>query len=227
MRWRNMLPGGLKDFMKLLRVRRRYPGRMIFTPYVHPTAELGVDCRLHRQVQVGSRVRIGDYSYVNDGTLIGSGTIGKFCSIAYYCEIGMHEHPLDYVSTSPFIYGTPNIFAEAECWNDFPSPPIVGNDVWIASGAKVLQGVRISDGAVVAAGAVVTKDVPPYAIVAGVPARIIRYRFGPEQIERLLTLQWWNMSPAELLRNGSFFRAGKDWFRHLPAATVASGRKAA
>ncbi len=222
-----LIPRNLRAFVKLLLVRRRYPGRMIHTPYVHPTARLGVCCRLHREVLVGRNVSIGDYSYVNDGTLIGSGTIGKFCSIAYHCEIGMHQHPLDYVSTSPLLYGPQNIFQEAELWDDFRSPPIIGNDVWIASGAKILQGVHISDGAVVAAGAVVTKDVPPYAIVAGVPARTIRYRFGPREIESLLALQWWNMSLAELQRNKSFFRAGKDWFRHLPAAQVCRERKAA
>ena len=90
-----------------------------------------------------------------------------------------------------------------------------------------LQGVRISDGAVVAAGAVVTKNVPPYAIVAGVPARILRYRFGPREIETLLALQWWNMPLAELLRNRSFLQAGRDWLQHLPAEFVRDEKKAA
>ena len=133
------MPRSFRDYVKLLLVRRRYPGRTIHTPYVHPTAKLGMHCRLHRGVQVGPNVSIGDYSYVNDGTLIGSGTIGRFCSLAYYCEIGMHEHPLDHVSTSPFIYGPQNIFQEAELWHDFRSPPIIGNDVWMASGAKICR----------------------------------------------------------------------------------------
>jgi virginiamycin A acetyltransferase len=226
MRLGDWIPGSLKAFVNVWRARRRYPGRAIHTPHVHPPAKLGLKCRLHRDVQIGPHVSIGDYSCVNDGTLIGSGTIGKFCSIGYYCGIGMHEHPLDRVSTSPFLYGAKNLFGGPGLWDDFPRPPAIGNDVWLGAHAVVLQGVRIGDGAVVAAGAVVTKDVPPYAIVAGVPAQILRCRFGPPEIETLLALEWWNMSPAELQRNRSFLQAGGDWLEHLPAAAC-DDRKAA
>jgi acetyltransferase-like isoleucine patch superfamily enzyme len=221
------MPRSVAAYVRLLVVRRRYPGRMIYTADVHATAALGAQCRLHRGVQIGANVHIGDYSYVNDGTLIGSGAIGKFCSIGYYCGIGMHEHPLDRVSTSPFLYGRLNLFGGPGLWDEFQRPPVIGNDVWIGSHAVVLQGVRIGDGAVVAAGAVATKDVPPYAIVAGVPAGIVRYRFGAREIETLLALQWWNMPPAELLRNRSFLQAGPGWIEGLPAAFVRERKKAA
>ncbi|HEY4760282.1 MAG TPA: CatB-related O-acetyltransferase [Thermoguttaceae bacterium] len=178
-------------------------------------------------MQIGANVSIGDYSYVNDGTLIGSGTIGKFCSIGYYCEIGMHEHPIDYISTSPFVYGSINIFDEKCIWDDFRSPPIIGNDVWIASKATILQGVRVSDGAVIAAGSVVTKDVPPYAIVVGVPARIVRFRFNPHEISSLLALQWWNMSSAVMRQNKDFLCAGVNWYKYFPTNTISDEEKAA
>ena len=110
MSWHDLIPFSIKSFLHLQRARWRYPDRKIYTPYVHHSAKLGISCRLNRDVQIGSNVSIGDYTYINDGTLIGSGSIGKFCSIAYHCEIGMHEHPLDYISTSPFLYGSNNIF---------------------------------------------------------------------------------------------------------------------
>jgi virginiamycin A acetyltransferase len=224
---RDFIPEGLKSYLRLIRTRFRYPGRDINTCIVHPTVQLGVGCRLATGVQIGRNVHIGDYSYANEGTVIGSGNIGKYCSIGYYCEIGLHEHPMEYISTSPFLYGSRNIFDEKSNWDDFRSPPDIGNDVWIASKATILQGVRISDGVVIAAGAVVTKDVPPYAIVAGVPAKIVRHRFGPREIEMLIAMQWWNMSLSELHKNRSLFQAGKDWFRHIPAATIYDKKGAA
>lgn len=217
MKARDFIPQGISSYLRLILTRLRYPNREIDTFSVHPTVQLGTPCWIAAGVQIGRHVRIGDYSYVNDGTLIGSGTIGKFCSVGYYCEIGMHEHPVDYISTSSMLYGPRNIFAEECKWDEFSNPPVIGNDVWIASKAVILQGVCISDGAVIAAGSVVTKDVPPYAIVAGVPARIVRRRFNPHEIDALLALQWWNMSPSDLKQNKSLLCAGKNWYERLPA----------
>jgi virginiamycin A acetyltransferase len=223
---RNFIPEGIKSYLRLLMTKWRYPNRQIGTYMVHPSVQLGMSCRLASNVQIGRNVEIGDYSYANDYTLIGSGKIGKFCSIGYFCEIGMHEHPIDYVSTSPFIYGSKNIFSEECCWDDFASPPIIGNDVWIGSKATILQGVLVSDGAVIAAGSVVTKNVPPYAIVAGVPAKILRYRFNPDKIRALLAMQWWNMPLSKLLQNKSLFRS-KDWFEQLSSHISDQMEKAA
>jgi acetyltransferase-like isoleucine patch superfamily enzyme len=167
-------------------------------------------------VEIDSRAVLGDCSYVTRGTIIGPAVIGKFCSVGNYCQIGMPEHPLTFVSTSPRTYGRSNVFGKRDDWNDFPRPPVIGNDVWIGSGAQVLQGVKVGDGAVLAAGAIVTKDVPPYAIVAGVPARILRYRFDENRIQTLLRLKWWDW-PIEKLKDHSGSFSTPDWsFDEIP-----------
>jgi hypothetical protein len=89
--------------------------------------------------------------------------------------------------------------------------PHIGNDVWIGGGVIVLQGTTIGDGAVIAAGAVVTRDVAPYAVVAGVPARVLKYRFSPEQVEYLLRLRWWDLPPAQLRELAPTLFADEDW----------------
>jgi acetyltransferase-like isoleucine patch superfamily enzyme len=165
---------------------------------------------------------IGDYSYVNRGTIVGSGKIGKFCSIGYYCQIGMHDHPIRFASTSPLTYGRRNLFGKACCWDDFSAPPVIGNDVWIGSGAQVLQGVTVGDGAVVASGAVVNKPVPPYVIVGGVPARILKNRFDYDRTEALMRLRWWD-SPFDDLQELADLFGTPDWA--ISTETSAMGRR--
>jgi acetyltransferase-like isoleucine patch superfamily enzyme len=154
---------------------------------------------ISRDVEIAPNVRLGDYSYVNAGTVIGSGSVGKYCSIGYFCQIGLPEHPISLLSTSPRLYGEKNIFALPPAWNDESKPPQIGNDVWIASSVIVLRGVTIGDGAVIGAGAVVTRNVEPYAICVGVPSRMIGKRFAPEKIDMLLRRRWWDLSKEELL----------------------------
>jgi len=162
---------------------------------------------LEAPVRVGGRLQfngsIGAYSYVRfDGRIAGrTGSIGRYCSIAPGVVIGDGEHPTDWLSTHPFQWGVDTwLSKEEQKANAFPKrtgkPKLkIGNDVWIGAGATILPGLTVGDGAVVAAGAVVTRDVPPYAIVGGVPARIIRYRFSSETIVRLLALKWWQFTP--------------------------------
>lgn len=136
---------------------------------------------------------LGDYSYISGPRAYVDGAIiGKFCSIARQVTLGVKGHNYHWVTTSPIIqsvaYGMVNERVEAPQ----KGPVVVGNDVWIGMNANVLGGVKIGDGAVVAADAVVTKDVPPYAIVGGNPARIIKYRFNEETIKKLLNIRWWD-----------------------------------
>lgn len=211
--FRQLIPYCLRQHIRLVRLRLRYPGRKINSHLINDNVLLGNHCVIHRDVEIISGTQIGDYSYVNAGSIIVSGIIGKFCSIGYFCQIGVHEHPIDFMSTSPFLYGKENILKAETSWDDIYSPPLIGNDVWIGSKAIILQGVKIGDGAVIAAGAVVTKDVPPYAIVGGVPAKVIKYRFNEKEIDFLLKCKWWDMPPEGLHKFKSCFSAGVDWKR--------------
>ncbi|PAE38191.1 hypothetical protein CHI06_18905 [Bacillus sp. 7884-1] len=179
--------------------------------------KLGNKCFINPNTQIFSEAELGDYSYINTGTLVGEGTkIGKYCSISYYCQIGLYGHPVNFISTHPSTYGKNNIFAEGEIDFIDKEPPIIGNDVWIGGNAVVMRGVNIGDGAIVAAGAVVTKDVPDYSIVAGVPAKVIKMRFEDEKVNFLKKLKWWNLPKEELLKYKKLFHANENWVNNIP-----------
>lgn len=168
----------LKKELKIAKIKRKR--KRVFLEKNNTIKSLG--CK------VGRLTYCGDNVFVPDNRT----TIGSFCSIASNINIGMFMHPTDYMTTSPFFY------TESLGWNEgqqeiYSEPVKVGNDVWIGSGVSIKGGVTIGDGAVIGAGAVVTKNVPPYAIVAGVPAKIIRYRFEEDVIKELLELKWWDL----------------------------------
>ena len=145
--------------------------------------------------------------YIGKNTYIGyCNKIGKFTSISFDVKIGLVAHPLNYLSTSPILYSKRRGWLKETIYNDSQSGFVeIGNDVLISANAIILAGVKIGDGAVIGAGALVNKDVPPYAIVAGVPAKIIRYRFTEEVINKLLKIKWWDLSKDNILKHQSNF----------------------
>lgn len=173
-----------------------------------PIAEHPRVCFLKSVIQ-SPLIQVGDYTYYDDpidptgferNVLYHFGperlVIGKFCAIATGVQfiMGGANHKLDGVSTYPFPIFGHGWESHMPLLMDLPSrgDTIIGHDVWIGYQATLMPGVTIGDGAVIAAKAVVTRDVPPYTIVGGNPAQPIRSRFSPEDIERLLTLQWWH-----------------------------------
>jgi acetyltransferase-like isoleucine patch superfamily enzyme len=159
------------------------------------------------ELDVSHDLTIGAYSFMRSAYVSGSPIIGRYCSVGAGFSIGEPDHPLDWLGTASLQY-TPAKFAfhppmagfEArERPDDLAPPARIGNDVWIGSNVMVLGGVRVGDGAVLAAGAVVTRDVAPYAIVGGVPARIIRRRFADAGlVKELRTLRWWEFLAPDL-----------------------------
>lgn len=143
---------------------------------------------------------IGRYSYIGYNSEVHSCDIGAFCSIANQLIVGGAKHPLNWVSTSPVFYnvggGTGRHLGNQEI--DPLKRTTIGNDVWIGSRVTIIQGLNIGTGAVIGTGSIVTKDVPPYAVVAGSPARIIKYRFDEDTIQKLLNSNWWKLSDEEL-----------------------------
>lgn len=163
-------------------------------------------------------VKMGDFSYVGGYSYLKNATIGKFTSIASEVKIGLGMHPVDLVSTHPLFY------APKKEWSIAPSIDVpfeeykevlIGNDVWIGTRVIIMDGLKIGNGAIIAAGSVVTKDVPDFAIVGGVPAKILKYRFAPDVIVKVSKSEWWNWDDNEKSKYLSKFLSIKDFIDHL------------
>lgn len=166
---------------------------------VAPTAILGganeieAPARLFGDVRL-NRSKVGAYTSISPGALVNDASIGRYCSIGHQCEIGPTQHPTNWLTTASVPFS--NTFMQKGYHRTGPpfeltEPVTIGNDVWIGANACIMGGVTIGDGAIVGFGTIVTKDVPPYAVVAGNPARIVKQRFMDDVAEALLAFQWW------------------------------------
>jgi virginiamycin A acetyltransferase len=190
----------------------------------HPHVRFGRGCYVDEESTFEDGVHIYDFarvtsttiglnSYVAAKSAVHNCTIGRFCSIGPEVMIGLGIHPTgNMVSTHPSFYSSrnPTVSYRKDLSLEEYKPVIIGNDVWVGARAIILDGVTIGDGAVIGAGAVVTKNVEPYTIMGGVPARLIRRRFTQEQADALITFGWWN-------RGEDFWKQHADLFADADA----------
>lgn len=185
------------------------------TPWVDPSAEVS-GCRLGAWTAVHARTRLsdselGDYSYIMEDCEIAHTVIGRFVSVAAAVRLNPGNHPLERAALHHFTYRSADYRLGSDedgaffAWRR-AHPVTLGADVWIGHGAIVLPGITIGTGAAVGAGAVVTKDVPPFAIVVGNPARLLRVRFEPAVCAGLLALAWWDWPHDRLAATLADFR---------------------
>lgn len=170
--------------------------------------------------QLNSEVMVAPYASIHNSSIdsltsIGRNTkithssIGKFCAISWNCSINAIHHPTDRISISAFPY-VPHVGNFVSKREQHYQNVIIENDVWIGANSVIMPGVKIGNGAIIGANAVVTKDVPDYAIVGGVPAKVIKYRFNENVISSLLELKWWNLDKAEIKENIKLFQNKLD-----------------
>lgn len=185
-------------------------------PVIHATARvrdsvIGAYVEIHEFARIRDS-SVGDYSYLQEHVSLLNADLGRFCAIAAMTRMGAPNHPYQRVSQHRFTYTPeyywPELQRDHEFFADRGADRVrLGNDVWCGHGATLLPGVDVGHGAVIAAGAVVTRDVAPYTIVAGVPARILKPRFPAEIAERLIQIGWWDWSGERLVAALADFRA--------------------
>ena len=192
----NMIKNYISRLRNYIYLSRKYPkSKISIKTLIDLNSELGEYSKIYPQALI-SNSKIGKFTYVCPNTNIINTKVGSFCSIASGVRCGGGFHPSrDFISTNPIFYSTlgqTNIVVTDKDYFEELKPIEIGHDVWIGTNAIILDGVKIGTGAIIGAGAVVTKDVEPYAIVGGIPAKLIRYRFDREQINKLLNeIKWW------------------------------------
>lgn len=188
-------------------VKKVLRGKCVVDCVIDSTARINAGCSVYH-------CSMGRHSYMGYDCEVINTEVGSFCSIASGIRIGEAEHPTSWVSTSPVFQDVKNSSIEkryARLPVQSSKRTVIGHDVWIGTNAIIKAGVNIGTGAVVASGAVVTKDVEPYAIVGGCPARLIRFRFNSETIEKLLSSKWWEKDDSVLYAVGKYADNPKEF----------------
>lgn len=208
----------MKNLLRLIYHKIKHPkARIAFSSMVSKNTVLGNYTNVLAQSKLGS-CKIGDYTYIGTSCTFERTKVGKFTSVGPQVMCGMGTHPLNFVSTYPGFYSNSAsgaiFMGTNHNVNEF-EPVTIGSDVWIGARAIIVGGVNIGHGAVIAAGTVVTKDIPPYAIAGGVPAKIIRYRFDQHVIKLLLESKWWDYSVEELQKAAPFIKEPNRFLKNL------------
>lgn len=209
----------IKNNIKFFLLKKRFPNSKIyFNAFIDENSQLGKNSVVFSNtVLINSS--LGDYSYIQKKSEIIDTKIGKFCSIASDVTIGLANHPTNFISMSPVFYDSeqplPFFFANEKNNIDTPLTTRIEADVWIGKNVIVKSGINIGVGAIIGAGAVVTKDVEPYSIVVGVPAKRIKYRFEKNLREDLLDSKWWECKDEDLLNLKQFFNEPKLFLAKL------------
>lgn len=172
-------------------------------------SKISKKAKINRNVKIVNS-QIGKYTYVGGNSTIVGAKIGSFCSIARDVYIGLAGHTLEFVSTSPMFTevnnGTGHSWIADSRYAYKNEPVVIGNDVWIGNGVKIKRGITIGDGSIIAAGAVVTHNTPPYSIIGGVPAKLIRMRFPDPTISKLEKIKWWEWPEEKIRKNITLFQ---------------------
>lgn len=208
-----------KKTIKYLLLLKKFPrAKLYYGVNVDKNSSVGVHAVLFCNVNLINST-IDNYSYVQDNSILANAHIGKFSSIAANVFIGLPEHPISMVSLNPVFYDNmqplPFFFIKDKMFESLSKITTIKSDVWIGQNAMVKSGVTIGVGAVVGAGAVVTKDVEPYSVVGGVPAKHIKYRFEKDIRERLLASKWWDFDEPRLTMLAPYFQTPEIFLRKL------------
>lgn len=172
---------------------------------------------LFQEAQLFS-TKLGKHTYIQKYTTIVNAEIGSYCSIAKNVSIGPGIHKIDGISTHPafFLKNTPLLktYTDKDLFNPSKTT-VIGNDVWIGENVVIIDGITIGTGSIIAAGAVVTKNIEPYSIVGGVPAKLIRFRFEKDLVHKLLNSKWWELNETEFMNNISTFNSSAKFLNKI------------
>jgi len=199
----------LKQAMVKIYYRIKFPStKFIGKNYLGKGNDFGKGSTIYEECRI-SKSRLGSYSYISSFSRINNAEIGSYCSIGPEVLIGLGMHPTSkFVSTHPSFFSTNKqsgiVYSQQSKFVE-TKRTLVGNDVWIGARAIILDGVTVGNGAIIGSNSVVTKDVPPYAVVGGVPAKVIKFRFQAEEIEQLLEIKWWNWNEDKLRMHADIF----------------------
>lgn len=200
-------------------LRRKFPLSVIYQGVsLDKKSILGINTVLFQGASLFES-QVGNYSYVQRNSVINNTEIGPFSSIAGGVTIGLAIHPTNMVSTSPVFYDNkqplPHFFVNRQIFSENLPRTTIGADVWVGQGVLIKAGVKVGVGAVIGAGSIVTKDIPPYAVAAGIPCRVIRRRFEDDICQKLVESKWWLSDESRLHALSFYFQDAKSFLKKI------------